>query len=319
VRTVRADEDEVLRLVGALEDASEHPSRGHRRGRARAGRRAAAVESFENREGSGCRASSTATPSSPVARSCSPTGRCACRRRCRRRSTPRAPQAARSSSPAGTARCARLVVADTVKPTSALAVRRLRELGLRPVLLTGDNEATAQAVAREVGIDEVIADVCRPTRSRSSSGCRTRAASSRWSGDGVNDAPALAQADLGLAIGTGTDVAIEASDLTLVRGDLTPRPTPSGCRAGRCGHQGQPVLGLRLQRARDPAGAGRPAQPGHRRCGHGFSSVFVVTNSLRLRAFSPLGQAQSAWHRRSAARRRRRRTGNSWEGRRYTP
>ena len=125
-----------------------------------------------------------------------------------------------------------LVVADTVKPTSAEAVASLKALGLRPVLLTGDNAATARAVAAEVGIDEVIAEVLPGRRRRrSSAGCRARAASWPWSGDGVNDAPALAQADLGLAIGTGTDVAIEASDLTLVSGDL--RAAPDAIRLSR--------------------------------------------------------------------------------------
>ena len=113
-----------------------------------------------------------------------------------------------------------LVVADTVKPTSAEAVRRLRALGLRPVLLTGDNAAAARAVAAEVGIDDVVAEVLPQDKVAEVRRLQQEGRVVAMVGDGVNDAAALAQADLGLAMGTGTDAAIEASDLTLVRGDL---------------------------------------------------------------------------------------------------
>jgi P-type Cu+ transporter len=113
------------------------------------------------------------------------------------------------------------VVADTIKPTSAAAVAELEQLGLRPVLLTGDNEATARAVAAEVGIDEVIAEVMPADKADVIRRMQSEGRVVAMVGDGVNDAPALAQADLGLSIGTGTDVAIEASDLTLMSGDLT--------------------------------------------------------------------------------------------------
>jgi Cu+-exporting ATPase len=113
------------------------------------------------------------------------------------------------------------VVADTVKPSSGEAVRRLKALGLRPVLLTGDNAATARAVAAEVGIEEVIAEVLPSEKAEVVRRLQSEGRVVAMAGDGVNDAPALAQADLGLSIGTGTDVAIEASDLTLVSGDLT--------------------------------------------------------------------------------------------------
>src|SRR3978361_584660 len=111
-------------------------------------------------------------------------------------------------------------VADTGKPTSAEAVASLKALGLRPILLTGDNQTTARAVAAEVGIEEVIAEVMPAGKADVIRRLQAEGRVVAMVGDGVNDAPALAQADLGLSIGTGTDVAIEASDLTLVSGDL---------------------------------------------------------------------------------------------------
>ncbi len=113
-----------------------------------------------------------------------------------------------------------LVVADTVKPTSAAAVFQLRRLGLTPILLTGDNEAVARAVAREAGITDVIAGVSPEQKVDVIAGLKAQGHVVAMIGDGVNDAAALASADLGLAMGTGTDAAIEAGDLTLVRGDL---------------------------------------------------------------------------------------------------
>ena len=160
-----------------------------------------------------------------------------------------------------------LAVADTVKPTSAEAVARLHALGLRTVLLTGDNEATARAVAAEVGIGEVIAEVLPAEKAdviRRLPGPPARVVA--MAGDGVNDAPALAQADLGLAIGTGTDVAIEASDLTLVSGDLN--AAADAIRLSRATLRTikpEPRLGLRLQRRRPATRGGRPAQPAARR------------------------------------------------------
>ena len=162
------------------------------------------------------------------------------------------------------------VVADTVKPTSRAAVEAFHDLGLEVVMATGDEERAARAVADAVGIDRVVAGVLPAGKVDVVRDLQAGARRVAVVGDGVNDAPALAQADLGIAMGTGADVAIEASDLTLVGGDLV---AAADAIAPGASHprddQGQPVLGLRVQRRRAAAGRARSAEPGHRGRGDG--------------------------------------------------
>jgi Cu+-exporting ATPase len=177
-------------------------------------------------------------------------------------------------------------VADAVKPSSPEAIEGLKALGLRPVLLTGDNQTTARAIAAEVGIDEVIAEVLPAEKADVIARLQAEGHAVAMVGDGVNDAPALAQADLGLSIGTGTDVAIEASDLTLVSGDL--RAAVHAIRLSRSTLRvikqnlgwafGYNVAALPLA----SAGLLNPLVAG---AAMALSSVSVVSNSLRLRRF----------------------------------
>jgi Cu+-exporting ATPase len=283
--------EETLRLAGAAEDASEHPIA---RAIAEAARselgRLPALDAFSNREGLGVEATVDGDRLVLAGRE----------RHLRdwgfeipaslATALERAEQRGHTGVLAGWDNQARalLVVSDTIKPTSAAAIASLRALGLRPILLTGDNERTARAVAEQVGVDEVSAEVLPSDKAAVVKRLQAEGRVVAMVGDGVNDAPGLAQADLGLAIGTGTDVAIEASDLTLVSGDLgaavdairLSRATLRTIKQNLAWAFGYNLAALPLA----AAGLLNPIVAG---AAMAFSSVSVVANALRLRRFRP--------------------------------
>ena len=282
------DRTELLRFAGALEDSSEHPiAQAIAKGATQEVGQLPTPEDFANVEGKGVQGIVEGTPVV--------VGRESLLADWSQKLSPEVAQAKAQAEGEGKTVVAIgwdgaargiLVVADTVKPTSAEAIRGLKEIGLTPVLLTGDNEAVARQIAAEVGIEEVIAEVLPKDKVDVVTRLQGEGKIVAMVGDGVNDAPALAQADLGLAMGTGTDVAIEASDITLVRGDL--RAAVDAIRLSRktlSTIKTNLFWAFAYNTAAIPVAALGMLNPMLAGAAMAFSSVFVVGNSLRLRGF----------------------------------
>lgn len=289
----RTDRAELLRLAGALEDASEHPiAQAIAKGATQEVGALPTPEDFANIEGKGVqgivdghavlvgRDSLLAEWSQQLSRELAST-------------KARAESEGKTVVAVGWDGQARgiLVVADTVKPSSAEAIAQFTAIGLTPILLTGDNEAVARQIAAEVGIEEVIAEVLPKDKVDVVTRLQREGKVVAMIGDGVNDAPALAQADLGLAMGTGADVAIEASDITLVRGDLR-----SAVDAIRLSRKTLGTIKTNLfwafayNVAAIPVAALGMLNPMLAGAAMALSSVFVVGNSLRLRGFKSIAK-----------------------------